>query len=118
MSEDVIYPATFFVVYPSGSLAMDHCQIIRKSRDRTYRHAMRDQNNGHATLSRNEIECQTVRIAVTGHNCQVEAAALKDLEVTRVVSNKFDNTQGLEEVIASKSSHEPEDTPRRETLAE
>src|SRR5689334_6126936 len=108
MSEHEIHPATFLLIYLSRSLAVDHRQIVRKSRDRTYRHAMRDQNDRHATLSRYEIECQTMRIAMTRHNCEIEAAALKDLEVTSVVSDEFDDTQSLEEVVASQSSHQLE----------
>ena len=114
----MVHPATFFFVYPSRKLAMDHCQIIRESRDRTYRHAMRDQNNGHATLSRSEIEREAMRITMAGHHREIKAAVLKDFAIARVVTGKLNNTQDLEELVASESPHEFEDTSRRAVLRE
>src|SRR5262245_48369167 len=106
MSEHLVHSATFFAIYLQGILAMDHCQFIRKSCDRTYRHAMRDQNNGHTTLSCGEIERKSMRVTMTGHYCERKAAVLKNLEIPRVVTDKFDNTQDLEELVAFESSHE------------
>src|SRR5262244_3970800 len=47
-----------------GGLTMDHRQIVGEPGDGLHWHAVRDENDGHATLSGREVECYAVRIAV------------------------------------------------------
>ena len=64
VDEDAIYSAAGLKVRLPRGLAVDHRQIIGESRNGPHRHAVRDENDGHATFSGRQVESYAVRVAV------------------------------------------------------
>jgi hypothetical protein len=111
VSEHAIDPATTVFVDLSRGLTMNDGQLIRKSRDRTYRHAMRYQDDWYIAPSCSEIERETVGVAMVGRNSEVEPALLKNFEIPRVKTDQLNHSQNPEELITMlQSSHELEDS--------
>src|SRR5258708_38906417 len=83
-------------------------------RERTSGHAVGAQNSGDATLSRRQVEGDAMGVAVAGHHGETEAAALKDVEIPRVVANQLDHAQRLEKLVPPmQQACDPKDAPNR-----
>src|SRR5262249_10288052 len=64
VDKDAIHSAARLQVRLPGGLTMDHRQIVGESGNGLHRHAVRDENYGHATLSGRQVECDAVRVTV------------------------------------------------------
>src|SRR5262245_65874330 len=83
MDEDAINSAAGLQVRLPRGFTMDHCQIVRESRNRAHRHAVRDQYDWHATLSGRQVERDSVRVAVIRSHRQAEARIFERDEIGR-----------------------------------
>jgi hypothetical protein len=99
MDQDAIHLAALLKVRLPRGLAMDHRQVVAELSYGPYGHAVRDENDGQATLSRRQVERDAVRVAVAGHHRETEAPVLEDVEISRVVANQFDNAKHFEELV-------------------
>src|SRR5262245_6697101 len=64
VDEDPIHPAAGLKVRLPRGLTVDYSQIVGESRNGPHRHAMGDENDGHATFSGRQVERYAVRVAV------------------------------------------------------
>ena len=64
MNQDARHVAAFVHVSLPGGLAMNQRQFVGESRHGRDGHAVRDEHDGHAALSRRQIERDAVRVAV------------------------------------------------------
>ena len=101
MNHDAVYMAALFKVRLPGGFAMYQRQVIGEFGDGPDRHAVRDENNRHATSSGRQIECDPVRVAVARHDCQAETPASEEAKVSRVVAYEFDDAEHLKEIEPS-----------------
>jgi hypothetical protein len=80
---------------------------------------VRDEHDGHATLSRRQIERYAMRVAVIRSHRETVATASEDVEITRVIADELGYAKHLEEFVSPvKPPRDPAYAParRREVL--
>src|SRR5437588_111849 len=96
---------------------MDDGEIVSQSCDRTNGHSVRNEHYGQAKLACGEIERDSVRIAVAGHQGEIEIAAPEYFYVAHVEAHKLDYSKHFEKLVSSMEPAHYFEYPSRAALS-